>query len=1095
MPPGLTGNLLASTFLEHAFRDHVPGPHAVLRRWGVRALAAWHRRAAGRLGPASGPRAVLDVGVLPLLDVLGFDVLALEPRDHGYAGLVAHAGRPVAALAVVPPGTPIERTWRELARAARVSGTRWGIACTAMTLAVFDAVRPWSRRALVCELELALGDEHASIAVWELCRAAALTSESGLAGAIAASERGTSALCTSLGEGVLGALASLAGALRRPGDTPHERFDQSLTLVYRVLFLLFAEARGLVPTWHPVYRDSYSVGALRDRLVSGGDARGFGEALRAMSRLAHAGCRVGTLRVTAFNGPLFSPRRVPSAESRPLPDVAVRDLLLALATTTASGARQPAAYADLGVEELGAIYERVLEFEPDAGGNALSRTSTARKTSGSFYTPRSITRFLVRRTLAPLVHERSAAEILDLRIVDPAMGSGAFLVAACEFLAAACEEARLASGEWQPADVTAASRAALRREIGSRCLFGVDQNPMAVQLAQLSLWLTTLAADRPLTFLDHHLLCGDSLRGARLADLHRLPGVRPGARQPPALPLFEGDGTRDVMAAVLPDRLRLAVAAAEPAEVRDQERRHARLMSPGTPLGRLREACDIWSVAWHDVSAGPGLTGDLIAHALGRPAMLGANQARPLLARAATAAARLRPVHWELAFPEVFFDADGRRRPDGGFDAVLGNPPWEMVRADTGGAVDREAARRACRDELAFVRRSGLYRFQGGGQVNRYQLFVERALQIARPGARIGLILPGGFASDHGSAALRRRVLDGTAVDTLASFENRAGVFPIHRSMRFLLLVTTAGLRTERFAARFGLTDPDVLDTWGDRAGDDPPDTDRLSLSRGLLDRWDPGHLSIPDLPSPRDLAIVDRAVRHAPRLADGSGWGARFGRELNATDDRRHFIGHASGGAVPVAEGKHLASFRADLTACAAWLPRDTAAALLPDGAWTRARLAYRDVAGAGNRLTLIAAMLPPFTVSTHTVFCLRTCLPESDQHCLLALLNSLVANYLVRRRVSVHVTTALMHALPVPRPPSGSRVHRRLGALARRLMEGGLEGAPDAWVTANTIAASLYHLTPDDYRHVLRSFPLIEQGIRDECMRDYERATALRG
>ena len=181
------------------------------------------------------------------------------------------------------------------------------------------------------------------------------------------------------------------------------------------------------------------------------------------------------------------------------------------------------AYRDLDVEQLGAVYERVLEYEPSPGAT-LVRTREVRKSSGTFYTPRALTGFLVRRTLAPLVKSRSAEEILRLRILDPAMGSGAFLVAACRYLSAVAEEALIEEGTWHAHDVTAADRAALRRDVASRCLFGVDLNPMAVQLARLSLWLATLATDKPLSFLDHHLVTGNSLVGASPDDLRRQPG-------------------------------------------------------------------------------------------------------------------------------------------------------------------------------------------------------------------------------------------------------------------------------------------------------------------------------------------------------------------------------------------------------------------------------------------------------------------------------------------------------------------------------------------------------------------------------------------
>src|SRR5439155_9698217 len=155
------------------------------------------------------------------------------------------------------------------------------------------------------------------------------------------------------------------------------------------------------------------------------------------------------------------------------------------------------------------------------GAIQLRRGGDRRKSSGSFYTPQSITDYLVRRTLHPVAGTASSSDILRLRIVDPAMGSAAFLVSACRYLARAYEQALIRDGDCLPDDIDDRDRAEFRRHIAQQCLYGVDLNPTAVQLGRLSLWLATLAADKPLTFLDHHLVVGDSLLGASLIDIAR----------------------------------------------------------------------------------------------------------------------------------------------------------------------------------------------------------------------------------------------------------------------------------------------------------------------------------------------------------------------------------------------------------------------------------------------------------------------------------------------------------------------------------------------------------------------------------------------
>ena len=252
------------------------------------------------------------------------------------------------------------------------------------------------------------------------------------------------------------------------------------------------------------------------------------------------------------------------------------------------------------------MYERILDFAPEwvpgTRGSLTLVPAGKRKASGAFYTPRSLTEYVVRRTLAPLVREASPDRILALRVLDPAMGSGAFLVATCRFLAASYEAALIRDGVVAAADVTDSERAGFRRVIAQRCLFGVDINPMAVQLGRLSLWLATLSADRPLTFLDHHLRTGNSLSGASLADVARQPPSSRGTRVRAArLPLFEIDAAADALGAAIAARESLAGDPGDTVDqVRAKERLMASLVRDDAPLARFRRAADLWCAGWFD---------------------------------------------------------------------------------------------------------------------------------------------------------------------------------------------------------------------------------------------------------------------------------------------------------------------------------------------------------------------------------------------------------------------------------------------------------------------------------------------------------------
>ena len=1101
MIAGLDGHLVRGSFLEADIQS-IASTEALEH---ARRRLSLLRGACRDLGPASAIRTLLEAAATPLVRLLGFD----EPfdRQHLEDAAVATLGGGAApvALIVVPWGTPYDALWRVAVTHARRRRAAWCFLFDGLRLRIVDAVRLYARRYVEVDVELAADQPDTFAAFWRTCHVTAAAADAAQAHSlhalVAASDRHAAGVCRSLRDGVLMAsteiLRAMAARRRRTADARalDGAFEQALTIVYRILFLLFAEARALVPLWHPVYRESYSLEAMRDEAERSARATGLWDALRAIARLAHDGCRAGDLRVTAFNGRLFAPARTPLADRRDLDEGAARRAVMALSTRPAADGAgvERIAYRDLGVEQLGAVYETLLDYEPaiDAGTVTLRTGSGVRKATGTFYTPQPIAEYLVRRTLAPLVRGRSAAEILQLRIVDPAMGSGAFLVAACRYLAMAYEAALIRDGGCHASDVDEAQRAMIRRTIAERCLYGVDLNPMAVQLARLSLWLATLAADRPLSFLDHRLQSGDSLLGTWVAHLRHSPvprrAARPTTREPfkRALPLFAEDAAATALREAMPIRFSLESTPNDTVEqVRGKERALSTLTSPDSALSRWKLVAHLWCAPWFaEGDAPPAVAfGSLSDAALTGRGTLPAKTAQRFLASASALAESRRLFHWELEFPEAFFDAAGRRRDRAGFDAVIGNPPWDMIRADTGEADARSRARTALAPLLRFTRDAGVYTAQSDGHANRYQVFVERVMALTRPGGRFGLVLPSGFATDHGSASLRRFLFSRCDVDAIVGMDNHRAVFPIHRSVRFLLVTATAGSPSHRIALRLGLDDPaalEALDTDADELHGFP-----LHLSPDLLERLSGPALTIPHLCTPTDLAIVERAAALFRPLGNADGCAARFGRELNATDDRDAFRTGCEG--LLVVDGKHLEPFRLVLDGVTRSIDPAEARRRLGSNRHDRPRLAYRDVAGATNRVTLIAAVLPRGVVSTHTVFCLRTPLPPTAQYFLCGMFNTLVVNYLVRLRVTTHVTTAVIERLPIPTGEDAPTAFEEIAALARAL-ERGHDG--EAFARLNARAAQLYQLSADEFRYVLDTFPLIPATDRRLALKMFQR------
>ncbi|MDQ3069090.1 MAG: N-6 DNA methylase, partial [Acidobacteriota bacterium] len=929
------------------------------------------------LGPASTDRRLLEELAALFSGALGFHCRTQPP----FSVALSPGGRTIL-LAGFPWQRSPALTSATAARAAASAGADWAAGFNGDSLAFADLRPDAPRRTATLDLEsLAARAGPARLAAALL--AAPEFDRDAPALAVSASDASSRELRRGLQEGVRESLDALTRALP---------FDAALPVLFRMLFVLFAEARSLVPVWHAIYRDHYSLDSLAPPRVAR-EPRGTWAALEAGRRLLREGCRAGTLTVNAFNGRLFEPGPVRRwARSATLDSRLDAPAFAALRSLTeyrpARGGARRVSYEELDVEELGSIYERVLDLDP-AG------TGRARKESGSFYTPRALTTFLVRRTLAPLTRGASSSRILDLRVVDPAMGSGAFLVAALHELSSALETALMREGTLPEGDVTPEDRRDLRRLVAQRCLYGVDANPTAVMLARLSLWLATLAADKPLGFLDHRLRCGNSLAGIDPAIATRAPGSKQRAG---SLPLFNAAAHMSALrSGANAQRSLEAMREDTPADVRRKEKAFDALRADQ----RWRPLCDAWCAWWFSL---PHARPDArefraLADALVRGGRMMPRRALDARLRGVSAiAARERFFHWPLEFPEIF----ERKRP--GFDAVLGNPPWEMLRNDSASA-DAGTGRRGAL--LAFVRGAGQYPLAREGHVNLYQLFTERALHLVRDEGRLGLIAPWGLLADEGSAALRRRLFEATSIDTLARFDNSTGVFQAHRGLRFAAIAATSGPPT----AEVEITRVDTISTL-----DGIPDTGRPDrgplLTRAALEEIGGARLRVPDVATAPLLATLLAVVRRHRALGDPCGWGASFGRELNLTDDRGSF----SRAGMPVLEGKHVFPNRVDAASARHHITRAAATKLLPHRPFDRARLAYRDVTSPTNRHALIAAIVPVGAVTGHSLFCLRNEFDAATQRALCVILNSTVADFLIRIFVSSHVTTSLIEWLPVP-------------------------------------------------------------------------------
>jgi len=331
-----------------------------------------------------------------------------------------------------------------------------------------------------------------------------------------------------LGQGFLAhpANSALREKLRTGALDKQDYYRQLLRLVYRLLFLFVAEDRDLllVPTADPAaqkrYRDHYATTRLRRLAATRAGSRHhdlYCGLKLVMDKLSGDGCPA--LALPALGSFLFSPRALPDLERCEISNLHLLEAIRSLAVTQTGQSRRVVDYKNLGAEELGSVYESLLELHPDLNAEAATfelkvAAGSERKKTGSYYTPTSLISCLLDSALDPVLdeaakHPEPEAAILKLKVVDPACGSGHFLIAAAHRIAKRLAAVR--TGEEEPPPE--AQRKALRDVIG-HCIYGVDLNPMAVELCKVSLWMEALEPGKPLSFLEHRIQCGNSLLGA-----------------------------------------------------------------------------------------------------------------------------------------------------------------------------------------------------------------------------------------------------------------------------------------------------------------------------------------------------------------------------------------------------------------------------------------------------------------------------------------------------------------------------------------------------------------------------------------------------
>ncbi|MCC6362200.1 MAG: N-6 DNA methylase [Bryobacterales bacterium] len=771
-----------------------------------------------------------------------------------------------------------------------------------------------------------------------------------------------------LGRGFLAHLSNRALRERlRSGELDaQDYYRQVLRLVYRLLFLFVAEDRELLllpgenkEAARLRYVRYYSTSRLR-RLAERRTGTRHGdlyETLRlAMQKLgSDAGCP--ELALPALGSFLFSPEAMPDIENCEIANHDLLDAVRALAVTVADGARRSVDYKNLGAEELGSVYESLLELCPELNLDAPSFGLTTasgheRKTSGSYYTPTSLIDCLLDTALEPVLDEAAKkpdaeAAILKLNVVDPACGSGHFLIAAAHRMAKRLAAARTGDEEPSPE----ALRKALRDVIG-HCIYGVDLNPMAVELCKVNLWMEALEPGKPLSFLEHRIQPGNALLGA-------MPSLMDNGIPDAAFNPIEGDlkeactkwrkanksertawekkqgwlGFDAPLGWLMSYATGLAALDSVGDEaisgIREKERRYTEAVRSRDYLdGKF--LADSWCAAfvWRKDSLTEFPITEQVYRELEKNPVAFYQNKSVMSDEVRRLARQYSFFHWHLAFPDVFRpsmqseEAENRLAGwNGGFDVVLGNPPWERIklqerewfasrRPDIADAPNAAARRRmiealdqenpsllaAFRDDLRtadgeshLLRNSGRFPLCGKGDINTYAVFAETNRTLLSRHGRVGCIVPSGIATDNTTKEFFAEVIESNTLVSLYDFENAVGLFEGvgHGRFKFCLL-TLAG------SARSADKTPDFL--FFAHHTTDLDDQDRhFTLSAEDIALINPNTRTCPIFRSKRDAEITKAIYHGVPVLIkegppEENPWGIRFQRMFDMSNDSHQF-------------------------------------------------------------------------------------------------------------------------------------------------------------------------------------------------------------
>ena len=989
-------------------------------------------------------------------------------------------------------------------------------------------------------------------------------------------------------------------------------YQATLRLLYRLLFVLYAEDRNLLPLGNPEYRRISLTQTLfhleeRSRAKKPFDPRQT-TLWDDMFRIFDA-IRGGSVEwnIPAYNGGLFEPTLADHPEAEflhavKLPNSKLAPLILELAFDEEDGTRGKVDFGDLGVRHLGTLYEGLLSYnvrvaEVDltvdrdgiyvpakakdtpsviAGDVYVASPKGGRKTSGSHYTPTFVVRRLLENALEPVLEQHLADvatkapeeqwdAMLAFHVVDPAMGSGHFLVDALDVIANRfarflTENRRIQASPIKSAreQITAIGKVygieslgetigdfeLLRRIAMRNCIYGVDLNPMAVELAKLSLWLHAFVPGLPLSYLGHNLRHGNALIGVMGPEIADKVGGG----------LFGGAVSAALAQALEHAKHLASLSDLSVAEVKKSEDAQDALEASTTPLMNAFDAYSCRVFASNDeldtraeremgrasLEYEDGLVRVLEGKTTG--------EQKRQISKAQKVARSQDAFHWQLAFPEVFL----RAKP--GFDVVLGNPPWEELNVDELGffapfipgikGVASQKERERVID--AFVRKRPDVADQiqaeeahkvearailnesskGRGKADLYKIFAERALALCRQKGALGMVFPRTLFSGKSSSGFREQLFPES--ETTVDFGINGGGWIFQDAEPRYTVAALAALKNE--AGLVHAAGPALnLRDW--RSLPDRRTTWAIAELRLASDG-----LEVPLIPDAQAATLFRKMVANGQPFSDVSD-GARFVPwiEFNATTDRESGLLKETGKGWPVVKGENFDLWAPELGNPPFVLdPKKGLAALqatrLRSPVWkgcppkvmndlatlppSQAHILFRDATRPNDSRTVRVALVPPNRFAVHKAPVLIN-FGGTPQHTAfrLGIMSSLPFDWLARRRVETSLGFFILNALPVPRYSISDERARRVMELSARLASvderfaafasscivpiGSLRGDDREVAIAeiDALVASLYDLSMDDLTPIFNDFSLdaVPRSRREATREHFARVSAV--